>query len=210
MVHGLLSRVPQAQPAGQHALVVQGIEQRPSKPRIPVRVRTGVPARDLGERFWSHVDRSQNSPGGCWPWTASRTPRGYGRIQCGSRADGTRRPLQSHRLAYLLGNGPLGDAEVVRHRCNNPICCNPAHLLSGSQLDNVKDMVDSDRQAKGPAHPMAKLTQADVVEIRHRRLGGQTTTSLASRFAVSQSLISQICRGVLWRSESQTAHEARP
>lgn len=34
--------------------------------------------------------------------------------------------MQAHRIAYSLFNGPIHDEMVIRHRCDNPSCCNLA------------------------------------------------------------------------------------
>jgi hypothetical protein len=34
---------------------------------------------------------------------------------------------------------------VVRHTCDNPACINPAHLVKGSQKENVSDMLQRQR-----------------------------------------------------------------
>src|SRR5689334_4116509 len=75
----------------------------------------------LGERFWSKVDR--RAPAECWLWLGSRDDKGYGRL------DRNKRIARAHRLAWELTHGPIPDGLVVRHRCDNPPCVNPAHLL---------------------------------------------------------------------------------
>jgi len=125
---------------------------------------------------------------------------GYGHIQCGSRRGGVKRgPRQTHRVAYELTFGPIPEGQVVRHKkCDNPPCCNPAHLRLGTQADNIADMVAAGRQSFGARNPNAKLTDADVIAIRSGQ-SSETTAELAQRFGVSQSLISQIRGGSLWK-----------
>ncbi len=61
-----------------------------------------------------------------------------------------------HRIAYQIANGPIPKCDgyhghVVMHTCDNRACCNPAHLLLGTQKDNVADMDAKGRGArKGP------------------------------------------------------------
>lgn len=43
---------------------------------------------------------------GCWLWTGSKTPGGYGSIGMGSLTDGTRRLQPAHRVSYEIFVGP--------------------------------------------------------------------------------------------------------
>lgn len=54
-------------------------------------------------------------------------------------------------------------------------------------------------QARGERAGLAKLNDAAVMDIRKRRRDGETLKSLATRFGVDQSNISQICRRKTWR-----------
>lgn len=83
---------------------------------------------------------------------------------------------------------------MLRHACDNPLCCNPDHLLTGTQQDNINDKVARGRQAKGEAHGMSKLTTKQVERMRALRNCGWTLARLASEFDTSQSNVSSICR----------------
>lgn len=128
-------------------------------------------------RFWSKVD--VGNPAECWEWTASRNQQGYGKFQ-GKRA---------HRVAYELIYGPLGRDVLARHKCDNPSCCNPYHIEPGTYLQNSADAVGRGRTLKGERHPMAKLSDQQVQEIRE---SNETGAELARRFGVSKSTISGI------------------
>lgn len=93
-------------------------------------------------RFWSRVEvRDQNL---CWPWRFGSNSTGYGEFRL---LDGER--YLAHRFAYRLANGSLDPELIIRHSCDNSLCCNWAHLEVGTHADNVRDRVNRDRSAKG-------------------------------------------------------------
>lgn len=102
------------------------------------------------ERFWKKVAIA--GPNECWLWTASTNTGGYGQVTINGRR------ILAHRIAYYLNTGDWAPASTC-HNCDEPRCCNPAHLFAGDQQANVDDMRD-----KGRRH--AKLTDAQVLEIR--------------------------------------------
>lgn len=137
--------------------------------------------------------RLRTTETGCWEWQGVRSPDGYGRYY---PAMGIK--LQAHRHAYALVHGPIPNDLCVLHRCDNPACCNPAHLFLGTRTDNA-----ADRQAKGRTrtgtlrgvdNPGAKFTADDVRSIRARVASGETRTALAREYGVSLTAISLITR----------------
>jgi len=92
------------------------------------------------DRFLAKVD-SSGGPAACHPWTASKTPRGYGYFV--ASADNR---TYAHRwiVGHLRGE-PLKSTEIVRHGCDNPCCVNPNHLAVGTQLDNMRECVERGR-----------------------------------------------------------------
>jgi len=163
-------------------------------------------------RFWSKVDKG-NGPDDCWIWQAGTNPKGYGNFRLCS----PRRKEGAHRIAYKLRYGEIPEGMCVCHRCDTPRCCNPAHLFIGTQADNAQDRAAKGRGWKpsgersiahlhpevvlrGEAHPMAKLTVAEVRAIRAGYyLGHQTQAAIAKTYGVSRSLIGVIVRGEIWR-----------
>jgi len=103
-------------------------------------------AKPLSERFWAKVDRRGLDE--CWEWQGSRTGRGrYGNVKVDSYTN-----APSHRVAWELTNGPVPEELCVCHRCDNPPCCNPAHLFLGTHQDNMIDKVAKGRQSRGEEH----------------------------------------------------------
>lgn len=99
-----------------------------------------------------------------------------------------------HRFIYtIFVEEPKG---IVRHKCDNPRCWNPAHLIDGTQQDNMNDMVERGRQALGTYHGRAILTEAQVLEIRDSVLSPQ---ELADGHSVGKTTILHILSGKNWK-----------
>ena len=106
------------------------------------------------EMLRAHImHRTVVSANGCWEWQGTRS-YGYGYTMRG------RKRFRVHRLAYELWNGPIQKGYVVRHSCDNPACANPSHLETGTQADNVRDIIQRGRFAK------RKLSKEQVCAIR--------------------------------------------
>lgn len=175
---------------------------------------TGVYDRgDPVARFWSKVDQS-GAPDSCWPWVGGRTTAGYGSVQWDGGVQ------YAHRIAWRLTAGPIPASIFVCHRCDNPPCCNPAHLFLGTHADNMVDKVAKGRVARGEAsgprrHPermahgathwRVKLTEADVLAIRERAASCETRRSLATAFGVHESCINKIIRREAWAHVAPSA-----
>ena len=169
------------------------IAQRPGK-------RGPIP-KPLEERFWSKVLILGEDD--CWPWHGLKDKSGYGRFRVGSLADGTRTMKLAHRVAFELIIGPIPLSLDGLHSCDNPPCCNPAHVFIGDHADN-----DRDRDAKGrmvpPPHyrgeqnPAAKLTYALADEIRERFAKGESQSAIGRSLGLNHSTIGYVVRGIRW------------
>lgn len=97
----------------------------------------------------------------------------------------------AHRIAYELINGKIPEGMLIRHRCDNKLCCNPRHLEIGTHNDNMADAVERSRMARGLNHPNAKLSPDQVAYIRENphRL---KQSHLAALFGVTPSTISYV------------------
>jgi hypothetical protein len=148
------------------------------------------------QRFWQKV--SKGGPDECWNWTAAVNKYGYGHFGF-SAAVGM---IRAHRYAFELTNGEIPHGAIVRHRCDNRLCVNPAHLELGTAADNVADMMARGRQRnrplKGAENGSAKLSPETVLEIRRRLANGATDRGLARDIGVGKSTVRRIRTGQSW------------
>ncbi len=135
--------------------------------------------------FWAKVD--VRGPEDCWPWTASARKGGYGRFWS----------APAPRYAWELVNGPMPLDRLACHTCDNPPCCNPAHIWAGTPSENTRDAVKKQRRV-GELCPGAKLSELDVREIVRRLQNGELPKAIAPRFGVGFSVIYRIKSGDFW------------
>jgi len=138
-------------------------------------------------RFWSNV--SVAGVNECWPWKRY-CKSGYGQVKWLGRAE------EAHRIAYTIAYGDVPRDVVVRHRCDNPKCCNPQHLQTGTHADNVMDRVLRGRSARGERNGLAKLKEEQV-----RAIAGdeRPATAIAPEYGVSVDTVRSIKQRRIWR-----------
>jgi hypothetical protein len=143
------------------------------------------------ERFAKSYDVM---PSGCWHWKT---------INTNGRANGFMfegRIIGAYVASYILHKGPVGSLWVC-HTCDNGLCVNPDHLFLGAPVENTQDMIEKGRQVikRGEARGrVAKLTEAQVREIKTAILSGTRLARLAEEYGVSRCTISDINLGKTW------------
>jgi hypothetical protein len=95
-------------------------------------------------------------------------------------------------------NGPMSPEFEACHTCDNPPCCNPAHIFPGTHLENSQDSVRKGRRPFGEAIPSARLTPDDVRAIRRALAAGESERKIASRFGVNKTAVHKISSGQTW------------
>lgn len=122
--------------------------------------------------FWSYVDRRGEDE--CWPWTGSRSGKGYGRWHVGGGS------VAAHRIAWASVHGSVPDGLVLDHLCRNTSCCNPRHLEPVTNRENIIRGV-------GPTAVNAKKTHCHVghpldgVHLMAQRMGRECRTCRLAR-----------------------------
>lgn len=129
---------------------------------------------------------------GCWLWLGSINGE-YPTLSLSGRN------VYAHRASYEAHHGALAKGKLACHRCDVPLCVNPAHLFEGSYADNARDCLLKGRWSHGSRHGMAKLDEAAVLRLRARRAAGEATTALAADFGINPAHVRKIVARKLWR-----------
>ena len=136
-----------------------------------------------------------NKENGCWEWSGSRFPSGYGQIKLTKQ----RKQEYAHRVSYEIHKGVIPKGMNVLHRCDNPCCVNPDHLWIGTDKENQQDMKAKGRSLQGERNSMSVLTVKDVLAIKEllaRSIYPQW--KIGELFGVGQMEVSRIKRGLRW------------
>lgn len=141
-------------------------------------------------RFLSKVEVGE--PDDCWRWLGSYFSTGYPAFWL----DGQNRG--GHRVMATVSGIVLEDGQIVMHRCDNPGCVNPAHLVAGTMADNSADMVAKGRNRRGDDHPNSKLSREKVAIARAMREQGATWSDIGRKFDVSYVAVRNAVIGRTW------------
>jgi hypothetical protein len=150
-------------------------------------------------RFMAKVDKDgpevRPGLGPCWLWTGARlkkgarTTGGYGQFGLHGKI------AYTHRVSYEMHVGKIPDGKQVMHSCDVRHCVNPKHLSLGTHADNMADMQAKNRGATGERCGSAKLTDAQVLEMRKDYAAGATQAALARKFSVTPANVHYIVKG---------------
>lgn len=120
----------------------------------------------------------------CFEWPGATNNVGYGTH--GSRL--------AHRESWIFHNGPIPEGMFVCHRCDNRRCIRASHLFLGTAADNTADMIAKGRgvSPRGEQHGLARLTDAQIEEIRARAARGETRRAIAAAVGCDQSYVTRL------------------
>ena len=166
------------------------------KPRPPL---AEIPAH-FRQRFWSYVRLGPS----CWEWVGAacgKRKRSRGKGQFNFRTvDGRRMMVMSGQFAWLLHHGEWPTEHVIR-MCGNTLCVNPAHMTLGCEALAVFYQRKSGRWPHGENHPRAKLSAAQVRQIREQK-GKVLQKDLAAEYGITKTTVSNIMLGKRWKEAS--------
>lgn len=95
-----------------------------------------------------------------------------------------------HRYMYEKRYGTIPIGEFIRHKCDNPHCINPKHLVLG------RKKIKNGSIAYGEKIGSVKLTEEQVIEIYKDRITQQK--ELAKKYKVTPMTIGYIQRDKSW------------
>jgi hypothetical protein len=140
-------------------------------------------------------------------WTAS-TLRGYGQFVLRRDLYGKQAHLYAHRVAWELANDSIPAGLKCCHRCDVPLCVNPAHLFLGTQRDNLHDGRAKGRIVFGIG---ARKLSDDAYREILTTSGRGTGLALARKYGVTKTTISRIRHGrqgsIFQHTETQRLQE---
>lgn len=169
---------------------MNAVVKQPDAPALPA----PVARRGIDEAAWRMRALMKLMGGGTWDgqcllWTRAATGAGYGQVCIDGEV------LYAHRLSYELFHGPA-NGQVVIHKCDRPLCFNPAHLSAGTQAENLADMRSKKRHVFGERTITAKLSLAQVDAIK---ADTRSQSVIAADYGINQSQVSRIKSGLRWR-----------
>ena len=128
--------------------------------------------------IFKHIDMKGGNVNECWEWKGKLNPkdgRPYFTI------NGLRRP--SYAIVLEASSGESQEDRITRHNCDNPICCNPNHLVWGDHQDNMNDMKKRER------HGLPKIVIRAIRKLLHK---GQSQSKIAELYGISRETVSSI------------------
>lgn len=127
----------------------------------------GRTRQPITERFWPHVDKRTEEE--CWIWRGNRYPCGYGMMKLWIGKYNGYFTSGAHRVSWAIHFGPIPEGFHVLHRCDTPLCVNPAHLFLGTHQQNLADMIAKGRHLPGIERTRTKnIGRKHTVEARQK------------------------------------------
>jgi Trp operon repressor len=178
------------------------------------------------EAFWRSVWRvapTAEDPDPCWWWLGALQKDGYGTVSINNDM------VLAHRVSWVFANGPFKGDNEIHHKCRNRKCVNPAHLEALTKAEHEAQhsgdhacgqdhgqhtRPDAYAHLRGdghwqnqPGHEASaqlagrrSLTTDQVREVVRLLVEtDETQGEIAQRFHVSQSEVSDIGNGRVWK-----------
>ena len=134
--------------------------------------------------FWEKIKKG--SPEECWPWLGYKKKSGHGLTTHNAQI------MHASRKAWILTHGSISPEACVNHRCDNPACCNPAHMYLGTRADNMYDYFGKiPAHLRGAGSRKCSLSDAELDQLWEMRRGGATMRECGERFGVHHTTVAR-------------------
>lgn len=143
----------------------------------------------LIERFNEKINKTET----CWLWTGATKTNGYGNFGLNNKSFG------AHVMAVLLDGRDVPQGYEVMHKCDNPACVNPEHLVVASHKENMADASRKGRMVRGERHQFAKANDEMVRQIRAKAAQGIKQAALAKEYGIHQTTVGKIVLNKIWK-----------
>lgn len=168
-----------------------------SKANIAINRAVGSKLTKYMRYIVGHTDINEH---GCWVWNGSVGTHGYG------KASAYGATVFAHQLAFFIyHNIEMVCGNVICHKCDVKLCCNPDHLFVGTHMDNIMDAMSKGITLRNERVGTSKLTSKEVADIKRRLNNGAIGRRLAEEYGVCPSTISNIRHGAFWANIEPSA-----
>jgi len=145
------------------------------------------------KNFLSRMIEDDN---GCHVWQSGRHRQGYGMFNVYNTAVNERQMNVAHRIAMIIAlNRELGRDEFVMHDCENPLCCNPAHLKVGDAIERNRLSYERGNRPtvfRGPSQVKKQNRKYKWTEEQMRYIKTHTTPEIAEHFKLTKNQASRL------------------
>lgn len=143
------------------------------------------------QKFLSYINILDDT-NKCWNWTGKIGTDKYGKFHIRNRK---KYCFVAHRIAYYYFKNEWAGYLLVRHKCNNKLCCNPNHLELGTDQENTQDALRDGllNYPKDLSLYKSKFSKKDVEKMIELRKQQKTIREIANLFNLDKYGDSQIC-----------------
>ena len=124
--------------------------------------------------------------------------KGEERLKIGLRRNGKKHKKTPHRMVLEAFVGPCPPGMEACHWDDNYFHNHAWNLRWDTRLANEADKRRNGKTPRGSLHYHAKMTEAEVIEIRRLHKEGRSLSSLASMFGLSKAGVRFIAIGRTW------------
>jgi hypothetical protein len=160
-----------------------------------VRCKIGKSIQETEYRLYSYIDKDNID--GHHLWTAARDTAGYGRFSWNGKLISVHKFILEQKIGRKLVPG-----EVARHTEGHQYfkhCCNPEHLLIGTQKQNIQDAIEEGTLKIGQKHYRTELNDEVVKDIKILLSKNVSAKEIRDKYSISTKALSFIKMGLTWK-----------